>query len=344
VLLVIVAMVLVGAQRAARRTLPKLVIAGATCVLALLVVPSISSAQGPAQRGPVVHVRAAAETGFAVVPVLDRLADGTVLQVAASGFVPDTDGVVAVCRHTPSGPARCRGAFPVRFDGAGDARFQYLVARQGAGRCGPDDGCVLAVTGVDERQGTAATVFDAAAPAPGQVTITPQTRLEDGQDVQVALTGFPAGARLQLVQCVPPGQPVAERCGAPGPIVALTVGEDGRASASFPVRAGSVGSGRHPCQRGRLCAVAVITSDGAVRTRFAPITFSAGRGASYDASRLALGLLAATALAGLATWLVRTTDWRAPSEAATPELDAASFGDLAAPPDDAPGRSGYGPR
>ncbi|MGQ0520059.1 MAG: neocarzinostatin apoprotein domain-containing protein [Actinomycetota bacterium] len=290
--------------------------------------PTAASAEGRARRGPAVRVRAADEATFAGVPVVDRLVDGTVLRVTAGGFVPDTDGTVAICRNGPSGPARCLGAFPVRFDGAGTARFQYLVVRDGTGRCGPDDGCVLAVTDAEGRLGTVATVFGAAAPAPGRVTITPRTGLEDGQAVQVLLTGFPPGAHVRLAQCVPPGQPVARRCGAPGPVVPVVVGDDGRASASFAVRAGSVGSGHHPCLRGRVCAVAVTTADGAVPAPVVPITFSAGRGASYDGGRLIVGLLVAIALACLATWLVRTTDWREPSEAATPELDAATFGDL----------------
>lgn len=292
-----------------------------------LVAPSAGVAGTPARLGRAVRVRAADETVFADVPVIDRLADDTVVPVTASGFVPDTDGTVAVCHNAPFGPTRCSGPFPVRFDGAGIARFQYLVAREGAGRCGPDDGCVLAVTGIDDRLGAVSIVFAAAALAPGWVTVSPQTGLQDDQAVRVALTGFPPGARVQLTQCVPPGQPVAERCGAPGPVAPLTVGEDGRASATFRVRAGSVGSGHHSCQRGRMCALSVIMADGAVGAPVVPITFSAGRGASYHAGRLTIGLLVATVLAGLATWLVRTTDWREPSEAATPELDAASFGD-----------------
>jgi ABC-type Fe3+/spermidine/putrescine transport system ATPase subunit len=186
----------------------------------------------------------------------------------------------------------------------------------------------LAVTGIEQRLGAVPTVFGAAALAPGRVTITPRTGLEDGQVVQVVVTALTPGARVQLAQCVPPGEPVAERCGAPGPVVPLIVGADGRASASFPVRAGSVGSGHHPCQRGRECALAVITADGAVRGPVVPITFSAGRGASYHGGQLAIGLLVAAALAAMACQLLRTTDWREPSEAATPELDAATFGDL----------------
>jgi hypothetical protein len=40
--------------------------------------------------------------------------------------------------------------------------------------------------------------------------------------------------------------------------------------------------------------------------------------ARYDKSRLATGFAAAGLLLGAAAWLVRTTDWREPSEASVP--------------------------
>jgi hypothetical protein len=44
----------------------------------------------------------------------------------------------------------------------------------------------------------------------------------------------------------------------------------------------------------------------------------------YDPLRLAAGLGLAVLLLVVALWLVRTTDWRPPSEADTPELDRVS--------------------
>ena len=45
---------------------------------------------------------------------------------------------------------------------------------------------------------------------------------------------------------------------------------------------------------------------------------------TYDAGRLVGGLAAAAVLLAVALWLVRSTDWRPPSEADAPELDRAS--------------------
>ena len=44
---------------------------------------------------------------------------------------------------------------------------------------------------------------------------------------------------------------------------------------------------------------------------------------SYDPVRLVVGLGVAVALLLVAAWLVRTTDWHAPTEADTPALDRA---------------------
>lgn len=53
----------------------------------------------------------------------------------------------------------CRDRFPVRFDGAGTARFQYLVvASAEPGGCGPRSGCVLRL-GAGGRSSVVALVF-----------------------------------------------------------------------------------------------------------------------------------------------------------------------------------------
>jgi hypothetical protein len=57
----------------------------------------------------------------------------------------------------------------------------------------------------------------------------------------------------------------------------------------------------------------------------AAFAFATGPGATYERGRLAIGLVVALVLLVLATFFVRTTDWRKPSEADTPELDRATF-------------------
>jgi hypothetical protein len=48
---------------------------------------------------------------------------------------------------------------------------------------------------------------------------------------------------------------------------------------------------------------------------------------TYDVARLVAGLGLAALLLAVAAWLVRTTDWRPPTEADTPELDGATLDD-----------------
>lgn len=287
---------------------------------------AVAPARSRERRAAGREVRVSADEGAPfpdVVPVVDALRDDAVLRVTATGFAPDTTGSVAQCVARRAGVERCRDRFPVRFDGAGAARFQYLVsATAGPRGCGPGAGCAVVVTGDDGRSALVPVVFGAAVPGPGRVTVAPRRGLADGREVRVMVAGFLPGTRLEVVQCASPGHPVSERCGAPGPAVPVTVGPGGRASATFPVRTGAVGAGRHPCRRGASCAVTVTGVDGPVRAPFVPISFSAGRGAAYDPVRLAAGLGTAAVLAALATWLVRSTDWREPTEAATPELDA----------------------
>ena len=70
---------------------------------------------------------------------IERLETGDVLDVAATGFVPWASGVVYECAETV--PEQCGPRYPVQFDDAGEARFQYRVAFAAEavpGRCGPD--------------------------------------------------------------------------------------------------------------------------------------------------------------------------------------------------------------
>ena len=275
---------------------------------------------GEPTYGPEVRVRAWGDTDFVdAAHVVDRLPDTAVLRVTASGFVADTTGEVAQCAPTRAGHEACRGRFPVRFDGRGTARFQYLVA---ADRCDRGAHCLLWVRGEDDRRVAVPLVFGARAPAAATLSVVPKDGLEDGQTVNVSVAGLSPRSHLEVVQCVPPGVPVAERCEASRPAMPLVVGADGRGSTSFTVTTGEVGTGRHPCRRGSRCGIGVVSDGALVRAAFVPVGFSAGAGASYDATRLAVGFAAAASLLAFAVRLIRTTDWREPTEAATPAMDA----------------------
>ena len=71
-----------------------------------------------------------------------------------------------------------------------------------------------------------------------------------------------------------------------------------------------------PCDR---CGIAVI---GSAHDTLTPVPFAPPPRPDYDDRRLTLGLLVAAALLVAAWRIVATIDWRPPSEADTPDLDA----------------------
>jgi hypothetical protein len=85
----------------------------------------------------------------------------------------------------------------------------------------------------------------------------------------------------------------------------------GRASSSVVVGA--------PCDE---CGVVVIA--GAYDTR-TPLSFAPIQQPGYDTRRLAIGLGVAAVLLATAWRIITAVDWRPPSEAETPDLDAAEI-------------------
>ena len=74
-----------------------------------------------------------------------------------------------------------------------------------------------------------------------------------------------------------------------------------------------------PCD---TCGVAVI---GSAHDALTPVPFAPPERPDYDERRLMLGLAIAAALLVTAWRIVATIDWRPPSEADTPDLDAAEL-------------------
>jgi hypothetical protein len=176
-----------------------------------------------AGAGPDVSVSA----GTLSASPIDRLPDGAVLRVTASGFEPGSAGEVAQCGVAPDSARSCVNRFPVQFDGRGVSRFQYLLSDRvrPAGRCGATDPpCLLVVSDLGGGvQASKLTVFHDRAPSTARITVDPRSELS----------------------------------------------------------------------------------------------------ARYELGRLAVGLAVAALLLALAAWVVRTSDWRGPAEAATPEMDRA---------------------
>jgi hypothetical protein len=256
---------------------------------------------------PVVAVHVVAgRHALAPPPVLDRVVDGDVVDVTASGFFADATGEVMVCRpegaHARS--STCGRGYPVRTDGRGRARFQYQLLHVAA--CGRDDGCTLVVD-VDEVQGVARLVVGDEGPVPARVAAASSSRGRD--TVEVDVTGAVPGHTAAVLQC--PARATAttacHRAGRP-----MLVRPDGTAHTTVPLA---------PSTR-RLVVV-----DGTGIVVAPPVTLRALRSpiVHYDPARVAAGILLAIALAALAIALVRATDWRPPAEAATPDLDQVSL-------------------
>jgi hypothetical protein len=100
---------------------------------------------------------------------------------------------------------------------------------------------------------------------------------------------------------------------------------DGIGRTTLPVREGRVGSGGGSCGGSSQCGIVVTHPKSAVPEAFVAIGFSEGPSAQYDARRWMAGLSIAGALLALAVYFARSTDWRKPTEADTPDLDAATF-------------------
>ena len=254
-------------------------------------------------------------------PLLDRLPARSVLRINATGFETNGTGFVEQCTLT-----RCANGFPVVFDINGAANFQYLVSDTFAAGLAPstcravEPPCVVHVRG-NGRSAFLTTVFRDVA-VPRRVTVAPSALgLVDGSRVRVDVTGFNPGERVQAMLCAAPETRGAERCGAPGPVSSFTIDAGGSGSTDLEIRAGRVGSSGVACGRGATCGIVVSQAGSSVPAPVVEISFATGPGASYDATRTLVGLVAALALVALAVFWVRGTDWRKPSEADTPELD-----------------------
>ena len=269
---------------------------------------------------------------FPAPSVVDELVDGTVLRVVALGFSAQGSGRVEQCVIAAGRLGSCGNSFPVEFDQNGNARFQYLVTATflPTGLSAPADctspllTCAVRLV-AGSRSAVAGTVFGAAF-SRGVVTIMPEpTALEDGSVITVRAHGLAPDTIARVVVCAAPAISGRERCGAPGPHARLRVDSEGRGSARLTIRGTRVGDREVECNQDVECGVSVTSATGTPLVQVVGISFSRGPGASYQGSRLVFGLAAAAVLVLFALYLFRTTDWRKPTEADTPALDAATF-------------------
>ena len=289
---------------------------------------------------PVAMVATAGDE-FPAPSVVDELVDGTVLRVVALGFGPRSSGQIEQCAITAGRLRSCGNSFPVVFDENGNARFQYLVTAtfpltgsSAPVECSaPTLTCAVRLVS-GSRSAVAGTVFGVAFPR-GVVTISPEpTELEDGSVLTVWARGLAPDTIARVAVCAAPASSGRERCGAPGPHARLRVDSEGRGSARLAIRGTRVGDHEVECNQDVECGVSVTSATGTPLVPVVGISFSRGPGASYQGSRLAFGLAAAAVLVLFALYLLRTTDWRKPTEADTPALDAATFLDDIETPDE----------
>ena len=237
------------------------------------------------------------------VRVIDHLGDRDVLRIHVTALPPETASQVRQCRRTAEGFSACRNNFPVEVADDGSATFQYQLSG-GRGGCGPDDACAVVVGPGGGVRAFAYTVFGAPAPAPARLQIEPAGPYHEGRRVEVTTSGLPAGSAGAIAFCSP-------RC---NQVTPLRASADGVGRATVTLR---------PRCDGWSCSVALVGAgahDTMVPVRFVPAPVP-----DHDTKRIVAGLSGAGAALLLAWFVARRTDWDPPSEAATPELDAAEL-------------------
>jgi len=281
--------------------------------------PAAGTALARPPRLPRVDLDRAERERGSVPGVLDGLpADGVVV-VRAVGFGWVERGRVELCTPRAGRPPACTGAFPVQFDEDGDAEVQYLLpAAVVPGGCragGPT--CLIRVTGDDDARWAARQVVLVDRVGPARVAVTPSTGLREGAVIEVRVRGLTPGTRATAAVCTAPGLGDLSGCREPTP--GFTADSSGAGVIRLALDEAT------PCGPRRGCAVVVLSGNGFVAAPAFPVRFSLGPGPRYHGGRLGAGLLVAAVFLGIALALVRTTDWGAPSEGSTPELDGADL-------------------
>ena len=280
----------------------------------------------PEPERSVLALGARSPSRFSSVPAVGDLEAGSVLRLALDGFAHDVTGSIAQCVWMDGQLAECTNRYPVRFDAAGWAQVQYQLTlpTASAGSCRSDvNPCFVVVDDGEGGRSLAQTLFGRPVPEPATVTVSPSASLRQGDEVTVRVAGYPAGVEVFAVQCAPPGEWGQESCG--GERVPVVIGADGEGQAVLEVAEGRFGVDAGTCGPDAVCGISVASDDVLTRASTARIAFRPGPGAAYPVGRTLAAASVAVALLSVAAWLWRRTDWSAPSEAATPLMDAAEI-------------------
>jgi hypothetical protein len=231
-----------------------------------------------------------------VVRIVDGLVEGDVLTFEVSGFESFSLAQVSQCERADGGGlVGCTNTFPVQFGENGHARFQYKVRDHAD--CGPSASCVAVIEDADTRA-VVYTVFGASAPAKASVRLEPEGPYEPGDLVAVHVDGLEDSSRATVQLCAPECGAAFATNGSPVPLEL-----------------------KSRCPKDEACAVRVLGLS--TQDQVIPLAFVAAPGVDYEAMRVVFSIGLAAVLAAVAILLIRRTDWRAPTEAATPALDAA---------------------
>ncbi len=226
------------------------------------------------------------------------LSDGEVVRMTIRR-AESSRGIIEQCvvEHgvRADGLTACGNELPVVTDehGAADVLYQVVDTE----RCGGNDRCVVVVRfPADDQMADAFIVFGDGPPEP-TVDVEPAGPYVTGDEVLVDVGEASPDAAWSVRLC-------SDTC--TDPIVG-TATSDGRFSTTIEVDG--------ECTR---CELLVSTGPREVAY---PLTIKGGPGASYSLSRLLAGLAAAIGFLAAAVQISRRTDWRPPSEAATPAFD-----------------------
>lgn len=224
------------------------------------------------------------------LPVVAGVREGDLVEVLGRGFVGGYEGVLAQCERADS--ERCRNVVPVLTDREGRLRVPYRLEPSTSGE--------VLVAEVDLDRGAARLVFG----APSARAI-----LEVRAGTRVSVRDAVPGEGVSLRRC----RPEVTRLGDCETVGRSTVGRDG--TASF----------RTTGSRADGALLTLVGSDGEVVAEPVRLTSPARAPSVVELSswRLLVGFGLAILLLAAAVFLIRTTEWRAPAEAATPFLDAA---------------------
>jgi xanthosine utilization system XapX-like protein len=227
--------------------------------------------------------------------VFGNLADGDVLRITVTGGEPGPTAVRQCTNGVLDWFATCLNPYPVLFDEDGRAEFQYQLVDPG--NCGALGACLVVVGDpLGSWIAYSYTVFGADAPPPPVVALVPRGSYAVGDRIEVVVSSMLPGTPVSIYFC-------GDECDEPATGVADS---DGRHTNTVTVT------------RCEPCVVVVVAG---VRESMTWVTLTDGPTAAYDVLRLLAGLAAVVGFL-LAAWLILgRTDWRPPSEAATPEFD-----------------------